>query len=104
MWIFCYSAYSASSYNLSSVFQSSHQPWASQKLLPKRLKDEEIEDSTRKDLNAMLNGLKYRRGKKGETNASKILEVGPHKNKSILSILTDLTPFEGLAINKHTYI
>ena len=52
----------------------------------KAKKDEETEDSTRKDLNATLNGLKFRRDKKGETDASKILEVGPHKNKSTLSI------------------
>ena len=51
----------------------------------KAKKDEETEDSTRKDLNATLNGLKYRRDKKGETDASKILEVGPHKNKSTLT-------------------
>ena len=51
----------------------------------KAKKDEETEDSTRKDLNATLNGLKFRRDKKGETDASKILEVGPHKNKSTLT-------------------
>ena len=51
----------------------------------KAKKDEETEDSTRKDLNATLNGLKHRRDKKGETDASKILEVGPHKNKSTLT-------------------
>ena len=70
----------------------------------KAKKDEETEDSTRKDLNATLNGLKFRRDKKGETDASKILEVGPHTNKSTLSIFTGLTPFKGLAINKHTCI
>ena len=58
-------------------------------------KDQEPEGSTRKDPNAMLNGLKYRRDKKGETEAGKILEVGFHKNKSILSIFTDLTLSNG---------
>ena len=57
-------------------------------------KDQEPDGSTRKDPNAMLNGLKYRRDKKGETEASKILEVGSHKNKSIISILPEQTPFK----------
>ena len=67
---------------------------APKKAATKSKKDQEPEGSSRKDLNAMLNGLKYRRDKKGETEASKILEVGSHKNKSIISILPEQTPFK----------
>ena len=104
--LFCYSlptflcktsAYSVSSYNLTSVFNPT--VW-SRGLIPKL----SLPPSQRKIKNQKVHPAKIlmrcwmawstRRDKKGETEASKILEVGSHKNKSIIFILPDQTPFK----------